>query len=692
MSGRGRRERRHLARGLALLGTVLVLVLFGGVGGASAHAALTGADPQDGSVLKTAPRQVTLTFTESIGLLDDSFRVLDPGNRRVRTGEPGHADGRSDTARVTLPEGLGTGTFTVAWRVVSADSHPVSGAFTFSIGKPSASVAPIPVDPAGNTVSTTLYNIARYVAYGGLALLIGTASFVLVCGFPGPVRRLLLAGWATLFVSTFALLLLRGPYERGTGLADAVDPGVLNDTLAGRPGLVLLARLVLLAAVAFYPVRADRRERPLLALGALLTVSLAVTWAAAEHASAGIQVPVAMASSVLHLLSMAVWLGGLGALLTALYRSAEPLPAAVVNRFSRLALGSVAVLVVTGVYQSWRGLGSWDALTSTSYGRLLVVKLLAVLCLLAGAACSRRWAGRLMTAAQERVEAAAATATATVAVAERVPQTVGAPAAVPAGRGGTVSEAVSGASAAGKSSAGTAGSADAGDGPGEGPNPGTGTGTGTGTGAGTGTDASSGPDTAPDSLPADSSTESPADSSTESFLESSADSSDESARYRRALRGSVLAEITVGILVLVITTLLTGTQPGRAATETAEASAAAAASEQTGTTTVVPFDVGTPGGRGKVQIELAPGRVGENSVQAVIFGPDGGISTVPELRLTFTLESQRIGPLDAELTDRGGYWAADDVTLPVAGVWTMKATVRTTDIDQVTVSKTVRIG
>lgn len=262
-----------MARGLALLGTVLVLVLFGGVGGASAHAALTGADPQDGSVLKTAPRQVTLTFTESIGLLDDSFRVLDPGNRRVHTGDPGHADGRSDTARVTLPKGLGTGTFTVAWRVVSADSHPVSGAFTFSIGKPSASVAPVPVDPAGDTVSATLYDIARYVAYGGLALLIGTAAFVLVCGFPGPVRRLLLAGWWTLFLSTFALLLLRGPYERGSGPADALDPSVLNDTLAGRPGLTLLARLVLLAAVAFYPVRADRRERAVLALGALLTVS-----------------------------------------------------------------------------------------------------------------------------------------------------------------------------------------------------------------------------------------------------------------------------------------------------------------------------------------------------------------------------------------------------------------------------------
>nr|QIZ01757.1 hypothetical protein HEP87_26455 [Streptomyces sp. S1D4-11] len=168
--------------------------------------------------------------------------------------------------------------------------------------------------------------------------------------------------------------------------------------------------------------------------------------------------------------------------------------------------------------------------------------------------------------------------------------------------------------------------------------------------------------------------------------------SDETDRYRRALRRSVLVEVVVGVVVLVITTLLTGTQPGRAATEAAAASAIAAAGETTASTTTIPFDVGTKGGHGKVQIELTPSRVGENSVQAVIYGPDGGFATVPELRLTFTLESQQLGPIDAELTDKGGYWAADGVTLPVAGTWTMKVTVRTTDIDQVTVSKTVKIG
>ncbi|QIZ01757.2 copper resistance CopC/CopD family protein [Streptomyces sp. S1D4-11] len=649
-----RRGRRRIAQGLALLGTVLVLLLFGGVGGASAHAALTGTDPQDGSVLKTAPTEVTLSFSESIGLLDDSFRVLDPDNRRVHTGDPGHAGDRSDTARVTLPKGLGTGTFTVAWRVVSADSHPVSGAFTFSIGKPSAIAPPVPVDASGNTVAGTLYDTARYFAYGGLALLIGAATFVLVCGFPGPVRRLLLTGWWILAGSTVALLLLRGPYERGSGPADAFDPSVLSETLTSRPGLALLARLVLLGAAVFYPVREQARGRAVLALGGLLTVSLAVTWAVAEHASAGIQVPVAMVSSVLHLLSMAVWLGGLAALLTALYRSAEPLPAAVVNRFSRLALASVTVLVVTGVYQSWRGLGSWDALTSTSYGRLLVAKLVAVLVLLAGAGASRRWTGRLMLAAEEARTAAA------VLVEERVPQTVGASAAPADVR----VEGAAGPSDGGPSDGGALDGGASDDGA---------------------------PD--PDHEPSDrTSDKSRGKATNEASGQASDKASDETDRYRRALRRSVLVEVVVGVVVLVITTLLTGTQPGRAATEAAAASAIAAAGETTASTTTIPFDVGTKGGHGKVQIELTPSRVGENSVQAVIYGPDGGFATVPELRLTFTLESQQLGPIDAELTDKGGYWAADGVTLPVAGTWTMKVTVRTTDIDQVTVSKTVKIG
>ncbi|MFJ3668083.1 copper resistance CopC/CopD family protein [Streptomyces sp. NPDC090106] len=576
-----------------LLGTLLV-VLLGGAGTASAHAALRSTDPGDGAVLKSAPRHITLTFTEGVGLLDDSFRVLSPENERVRVSDPGHAPGRSDTARVTLPDGLGEGTFTVAWRVVSEDSHPVAGAFTFSIGKPSATAAVLDTGPVENPTTQSLYNIARYLAYLAAALLIGTAVFLAVCrpADASVLPRLLWAGWWTLVASSVALLLLRAPYEAGT----APTLGGLDRTLTTRPGQVLLARLALLALTAGYLrwVRRSWTARPAWAAGGVLSLGLAVTWAAGEHASAGIQVPVAMVSSVLHVLAMAVWLGGLTALVTTLYRARTVEPGTV-TRFSRLAFGCVTVLVVTGVYQSWRGLGSWSALAETGYGRLLLFKLAAVLLLLGAAGLSRQWTARLATADAETVV--------------REPVLVGGPPAA-----------------------------------GERPE-----------GAGERTER------------------------------------DDGGVWRRGLRRSVGAEVTVGVVVLVLTTVLTGTLPGRAEEEAAVAATTSGAGLPTASVTLVPFDVGTAGGRGQVQITLLDGRVGENKVEAVIIGADGGLSSVPELRLAFTLKSQDIGPLDAKLTDRGGYWATDDLNLPIAGTWTMKVTVRVSDIDQVSVTKDVAV-
>ncbi|MFS4107993.1 copper resistance CopC/CopD family protein [Streptomyces sp. PD-S100-1] len=595
--------RRRLPR-LALLGVLLALLLLGGAGAASAHAGLRSADPADGTVLASAPRALTLTFTESVGLLDDSFRLFAPDGRRVRTGEPQHAPGRTDTAQVAFPAGLGQGTFTVAWRVVSADSHPVSGAFTFSVGRPSPATAAVDTGPAEDPLTGSLYDLARYAAYGAAALLVGTAAFVLLCRppDPGPLRRPLAAGWWLLLAATLALLVLRAPYESGAGPAAAFTPSALSRTLTTRPGVVLLIRLALLAPTALFLVRLCRRgpqpdapgegrtapqredrtpapSRAALATGAVLALALALTWAASDHASAGLQVPAAMASSMLHLLAMAVWLGGLTALLTTLQRtprtttaadtdgSAGTAPAALVAplaataaRFSRLAFLAVTVLVATGVYQSWRGLGSWPALTGTAYGRLLLVKLFAVVLLLAVAAGSRHWTARLAAA-----------------------------------RTGL-----------------------------------------------------------------------------------------------RALRRSVLAEVAVGVAVLMVSTVLSGTLPGRAATEAAEA-APVAAGVPGASVTQIPFDTGSPGGRGTVQITLEPGRVGQNAVEAVVFGPDGGLSTVPELRLSLSLPDRDIGPIDARLVNRGGYWGTDSLNLPFPGAWSAKATVRVSDLDQGSGSRTVRI-
>lgn len=619
---------------VAALFTLFALIL-GGAAPAFAHTGLSGSDPADGAVLTTAPQQVTLTFTESVSFSGDSLRVLSPDNERVNPGPAHHADGQGNTARVELSDKLPQGTYTVAWRVVSADGHPISGAFVFSLGRPSETAAVVATGSPDDTAASRLHGFFRYLAYSGLALFVGAAAFVLVC-WPGagtvrPVRRLLVAGWATLAASTAALLLLRGPYETAGPLTTVFDLSHLGRTAAGRPGIALLARLALLAVAAVAlrrptarlgreddgPQPRDPGVRVRLA-GVALALGLALTWAAAEHASAGIQVPLAVPVAVLHLLAMGVWLGGLITLVVLLRHrgpGSRDVPASAIGRFSTLAFSAVAVLVATGVYQSWRQVGSWEALSTTSYGRILIVKIAAVVLVLCAASFARRWTARLAP------EALPVTARQVVPGPERVrvAQTVGGPASPESAGAGGASEASS-----------------TGDEPGDGTGP-------------------------------------PAP---------------ETERYRRGLRRAVTAEAVLGVVVLVITTLLTGTQPSRAA---GGPGPAATAQEPQAKVVTIPFDMGTTGRRGTAQITLAPGRVGENTVEVVVFTADGGLATVPELRLTLTQDDQGIGPLDAKLQNQKGYWAAYDLRLPMPGVWTLNLTVRTTDIDQVTVRESVRI-
>ncbi|WP_320784805.1 copper resistance CopC/CopD family protein [Streptomyces sp. CRN 30] len=697
-----------------LLGAVLGLLLLGGAGPASAHAALTATDPGDGTVLQRAPRHLTLTFSESVGLRDDSFRVLAPDGHRVRTGEADRADGRSDTARVALPDRLGDGTYTVAWRVVSADSHPVSGAFTFSVGAPSAGAAPV-TGADDDPLTVSLWTATRFLAYLAAALLVGTGVFLAVCRPPGAgrLRPLAAAGCWTLAAATAVLLLLRAPYEAGTGPAAALDPGALGRTLTTRPGLLLAARLVLLAPAAALLARllrgapAGRGER---VAGAAVATALALTWSGAEHAAAGPQVPVALVSSVLHLLATASWLGGLAALLVLLRRRRVPagpeLPAAAVARFSRLALTSVIVLVATGVYQSWRGLGSWTALTGTPYGRLLTAKAITVAALVTLAAVSRRWTSRLgasvggvrvaVPAGEARVAVPAGDVRDAVpADTSRTPTAVHARISVPSG-------------GPPPPDAGTPplGGPDAGTPPLGGPGAGT-----PPLGGRAETEAEVEPvavdgharvstdaDADADGRVADSDADADARVDDADADEGAADAGvhagGDEARVsedprRRSLRRSVLAEALVAAVVLAVTTVLTGTSPGRADEEAARVAPAGALLPASVTT--IPFDVGTPDGEGTVQVTFDPGRTGDNAVQAVVFGADGGLISVPELRLSFTLEARDIGPIDAELVDRGGYWSANTVTLPLPGTWTLRATVRVSEVDQTTAVRRARI-
>src|SRR5262249_12582994 len=120
----------------ALACAVLGLLLWPAVAGA--HATVVRTTPAATSVVRTAPPLGTMRFSEPVDLGPDSLRLLDATGSEIHTGKAPHVGGDRSTAQLALPGGLKNGTYVVAWRVTSADSHPVSGAFSFSIGAPSS--------------------------------------------------------------------------------------------------------------------------------------------------------------------------------------------------------------------------------------------------------------------------------------------------------------------------------------------------------------------------------------------------------------------------------------------------------------------------------------------------------------------------------------------------------------------------
>ncbi|AQS68742.1 copper resistance CopC/CopD family protein [Streptomyces pactum] len=700
------------ARTLVLLLLAAACVLLAGAGPASAHAALTGSDPREGAVVDKAPAQVSLTFSESVSMDDDSLRVLDPEGERVDEGKPSGTGGTTYT--VKLHAGLPDGTYTVTYQVVSADSHPVAGAYTFSIGAPSETSVSVYGTEAGGGVVGWLYGLGRYLSYAGFTVLVGGAAFVLACWPRGSgvraVQRLVVSGWLTLTAATLVLLLLRGSYTRSGQFGDVFDLNLLGEALQTKAGAALVSRLLLLAAAALfvavlfgaYDKREDEEKRDLtfgLAVGGtVVAAGLAATWAMSEHASVGLQAGLAMPVDVVHLLAVATWLGGLTTLLVALYRAPAdtPVAASAVRRFSRVAFGSVVALVVTGTYQSWRQLGSWTAFTDTRYGQLLLAKIGLVAVLVGIAYLSRRWTAQLadavpaITRQREKEQVGASgghtseqataaddltatedvtatddlTATEKVTAAEKTSQTA---------KGSGTTEA-SGTANGSEKASGTPNNPDRASGAGHGPD--------RASGAANGSGASQ--------RAAQLARQRAAVDAARQKRQRDADP------HRFGLRRSVLAEAGVAVLLLAVTTVLTQTEPGRTEeeAEAAGSSSASASAPSAGAVTLdMPFDTGSQNGKGVVRVELDPARVGANDMHLYVERPNGNAFDIPEVKVAFTQEAKDIGPLPVvpdHITT--GHWSASGVQIPMAGDWEVAVTVRTSDIDQVTVSKNAQIG
>lgn len=367
---------RRLAYG-ALLAVLLVLL---GASRADAHAVLQASSPADRSHLDRAPTSVSLTFSEDVSASLGGIRVVDCDGKRV---DDGNVVARDNTVSVGLDGSTGDGAYVVAWRVISADSHPVKGAFTFVVGQGSdasnacvqanfSSDADRGLDAAGT--------FGRALAYGGVFLAAGGALFLTwVHDGAGDRRTLQRIVASAAVIGGFGVLValpIEAALATGLGLTAITKSGVLTDVLADGVGLSTALALTGLVVLSIGLLRPRARWARAMTVGG--AVLAPVSFAFAGHTTTTSPELLVNTADAVHVVAGAVWFGGLVLLvLTLLRRGKDRDPVAlggVVRRFSVLATVCVIAVTIAGATLGWSEVRAWRALTSTTYGRILMVK------------------------------------------------------------------------------------------------------------------------------------------------------------------------------------------------------------------------------------------------------------------------------------------------------------------------------
>ena len=359
LRGKSRRRLVQLG-GASTLALALVMFL---AAPASAHAVLLTSSPAASTSMSTPPEQVSLTFSESVEISLGSIELFNEKGDRVDLGAPRHSAESDRTIEASVPH-LDDGAYVLTWRVVSADAHPVHGAFTFTVGRSSVDAEGLAtkLEAQGNGHRTVgvLFAIARAFEYAGIALLIGATVFSAAIRPHGRRRSradaLVWVGWIMLFVATVAALLLQGPYAGALPLSQITHTSVVRSVLKTRYGHNASLRLVVLLALLplLWVVRKTWRPRWWWwVLATPLGLVIAATPGLAGHAAVGSWVDVAVPFDTIHVVAMSVWLGGLASLAW-IVLDRDPDAGRAADNFSPVALTSVLVIIATGTFAAWR--------------------------------------------------------------------------------------------------------------------------------------------------------------------------------------------------------------------------------------------------------------------------------------------------------------------------------------------------
>jgi len=382
---------------------------------AFAHAQLLGTSPESGSTVASQPGEVIFKYNQNVGGTLGAVRVYNARGEEVDNLDVSHPGGQEHWMGVGLKPGLPDGTYTATYRVVSADTHIVYGGLVFNIGHagaaPTVTVAGLIGRNKSGKVTEVAFGLVRGLDYLSIALLLGGLAFLIVAWLPGlaavagpepewrlaarmfsrRMRWLLFAAILLGFFVSVLGILLQGASAAGVSLWSSLKGTVLENTLESRFGKVWGLRAIdwLALAILLTAGRALARRWMLVPI-AVCAAYLASTPALSGHASIQSPTGVFFPSDVLHVLAASVWVGGIACLLLALPAATRQLAGAqrsrlllaTLVRFSPMALAAVIVIAVTGVVQAYIDVRSFNALFHSTYGALIIVKIILLLCLI----------------------------------------------------------------------------------------------------------------------------------------------------------------------------------------------------------------------------------------------------------------------------------------------------------------------
>ena len=369
---------------------------------ALAHAYLLRTVPAaSGPPLNGPPAQLSMTFNEAVEPRFMIVSVTDANLTQETAGRPARSPGDPDTI-VTPLRRMPEGWYLVFWRAISADGHPVRGAFTFSVGPNAGPPPQFRIPSISETAAKPNLVVARWIVFLATMAAVGLLGLRLLIARPvvarvpeASLRRLSLAFGIAIVVALVATPIYVDIATAQFSLRSAFDLGdvvpLMRSSSFGRSFLDLELVLAFLAVSGAIAIAADRPDRERRSLVGLLSLLGALGCAAAALLVPGLgghaaQTKPRLVSLLLdwaHLAAGSIWIGGLVGLLVlwwslgAARRTAGL--AICVPRFSNVAFVSVMLLIGTGTGAAFIRLPTFSSLWQTSYGTALIAKIALLL-------------------------------------------------------------------------------------------------------------------------------------------------------------------------------------------------------------------------------------------------------------------------------------------------------------------------